>query len=236
MEPAEETTAAKGVPAALVVLLFLLAFGLLILLLFVPAGRLDWWQGWLYLGLLAASSVTLSVRLWRTDPELCRRRLSAGKGTKGWDLALLQVIKFTFFGAIVLAALDGGRFGWSAVPVWATAVAAIVHTVGFAIMARAMLANTHFESTVRIQEDRDHAVVDTGPYAIVRHPGYSGFLFIIAATPPLLGSLFAFLPLAVVTAVIVLRTALEDRMLSRELPGYAEYRERVRWRLVPRIW
>ena len=100
----------------------------------------------------------------------------------------------------------------------------------------AMIENPYFEPTVRIQDDRDHYVVTTGPYAIIRHPGYLSGMLWVASIPPILGSLYAFLPVALYTILMSLRTYLEDRTLQKELPGYAEYAERVRYRLFPGIW
>jgi len=217
-------------------LIFLLAYGALLASLFLPAGRLDWWQGWGYFALLALTTGASSIVLLRRDPELIRRRFTVGEGTSVADRVIAQVIKMTFLGAYVLGALDGGRFGWSRMPEWLWPVGALLHLVGYGIVHFSMLANTHFESTVRIQRDRDHRVIDTGPYAVVRHPGYSGFLLLMAAVPLLLGSGWAAVPLAVGAAVLVFRIHREERLLRMELPGYANYMEKVRHRLVPGVW
>jgi protein-S-isoprenylcysteine O-methyltransferase Ste14 len=130
----------------------------------------------------------------------------------------------------------GVRFAWPALPLALWPVGLVVLWSGLATSAWAMASNRHFEGTVRIQEEVGHQVVDTGPYARVRHPGYVGLILWALGSPLLLLSAVALLPAVVVTGWVVLRTALEDRFLKRELEGYADYCARVRWRLVPLVW
>lgn len=212
-----------------------LAAGILAAVLFVPAGRLDWWPGWAYLALIAITTTVSSVLVVRRDPELAHRRMSIGEGTRPWDRVIFGLIKATFMGAIVLGAWDSGRHG-ADLPAWLWPIGGAMLIAGTWILTASMLTNTHFESTVRIQADRDHRVIDTGPYAIVRHPGYAGFILVLLATPLLLGSVATLIPIAATVAVLKVRIVLEERLLRRELPGYEEYTKRVRYRLVPGIW
>jgi protein-S-isoprenylcysteine O-methyltransferase Ste14 len=216
--------------------LWILAAGLFLAVLFVPAGRLDWWEGWVYFGVTMGASAVLVVVVWKRNPGLAEHRLRVGAGTKGWDAVLLALLKVTFLGAIVVAALDSGRHGWSVLPGWVVPVGAALLLLGIALFGWAMVVNAHFETTVRIQRDRDHRVVDRGPYAVVRHPGYAAFPFLACGTSLVLRSAWSLLPIALAIVVIVVRTALEDRLLRRELDGYAEYAGRVRFRLVPGVW
>jgi len=129
------------------------------------------------------------------------------------------------------------RFGWSAMPLAMWPVGGALYAGFLAVTTLAMIENTHFEKTARIQADREHKVIETGPYAVVRHPGYVGTILGFILTPPLLlGSWWAFLPAGGAALTLIARTALEDRMLRRELSGYEEYTRKVRFRLLPGIW
>jgi protein-S-isoprenylcysteine O-methyltransferase Ste14 len=201
------------------------------------AGRLDWGRGWAYLALLLGVQGAAALHVRRRDPELIRRRGRVGEGTPAWDLVLLAAFGLAYVATVGVAALDAGRFGCSSVPAWAWPCGACLLVVGTGLFVGAMVVNTHFEKTVRIQRDRGHRVVDRGPYRVVRHPGYVGAsLGYPLAAPLLLGSWWAFLPALLCVATLVVRTALEDRLLRRELAGYAAYAARVRYRLIPGLW
>jgi hypothetical protein len=144
-----------------------LAVGMLLGILFVPAGRLDWWPGWAYFGLIALTTSVSTALVTRRNPELAHRRLTIGEGTKPWDRVMLGLVKATFLGAIVLGAYDAGRHG-ADLPAWLWPIGAAFFFAGNWILTASMLENTHFESTVRIQTDRDHRVIDTGPYSVPR--------------------------------------------------------------------
>jgi protein-S-isoprenylcysteine O-methyltransferase Ste14 len=204
---------------------------------FWAAGRVDWGRGWIYTALLVVTQSIGGMFLWRHDPELIRRRSQPGEGTARWDMALLGLFGLGYAGAVVVAALDAARFGWSDVPSLTWPLGAALYLAGMSVVIWAMAVNTHFEKTVRIQHDRAHRVIDGGPYRLVRHPGYVGAsLCFPLAAPLLLGSWWAFLPAVFSVAALTLRTALEDRLLRRELDGYAEYATRVRFRLIPGVW
>ena len=199
------------------------------------AGRLSYWQGCVYGG---SNFLILVVNylVLRGRPDLIRERLSPGKGTKWWDKVYFALSTQLFFAVIVLAALDAGRFRWGpAVPLWAYLLACAVYALGQTIHLWAKATNRWFATVVRIQKDRGQTVCMSGPYRFVRHPGYVGGLLFMLASPLLLGSWLSLIPQAAAAALLVLRTYLEDRTLQSELPGYAEYAQKVRHRLCP-IW
>ncbi|MHC4339609.1 MAG: methyltransferase family protein [Planctomycetota bacterium] len=204
---------------------------------FGAAGRLDWVEGWAFLALLAAGQSVSALYVRRRQPGLLSRRSRPGRGTKVWDKAWLSVFALLYLAIMVVGALDSGRFGWSSVPSWLWGVGAALYMVFLVLVTRCMAANPFFEKTVRIQTELDHRVIDSGPYRFVRHPGYVGtILGFLLAPPMLLGSWWAFLPAISAASWLVLRTGLEDRILRRELPGYADYARRVRYRLLPGVW
>jgi len=204
---------------------------------FWAAGRVDWTEGWLFLGLMVAGHSLSGLCVWRRDPELIRHRGRPGRGTPGWDLAWLAGFAILYLAILLVAALDGGRYRWSAMPLWLWPLGAALYVFFLVFVTWAMAVNTYFEKTVRIQTERGHQVVDRGPYRIVRHPGYLGVIVGFVLAPPLLlGSWWAFVPAIPTSLWLVLRTALEDRFLRRGLDGYAEYAQRVRYRLLPRVW
>ena len=150
--------------------------------------------------------------------------------------ACLSVFGLAYLGITVVAALDA-RHEWSDAPLWTVPTGPGLYVVGAALVTWAMVVNTHFEKTARIQTDRAHRVVEAGPYRFIRHPGYlATILGFIIAPPLMLRSWWAFLPAGAAVTVLVIRTAIEDRMLRRELEGYAGYAARVRFRLVPGVW
>ncbi len=210
--------------------------GLFVVGLFTAAGSWGWVLGWAYIGLLTVGQSVSAAILRRKDPELLARRGTVGEGTKSWDRVVLGLFALTYLATVVVAALDAGQ-GWSPLPLALWGVGAAMYVLGVALATWAMSVNTHFEKTVRIQHDRDHTVCDRGPYHWVRHPGYVGAaLGFPLATPLLLGSGWAFVPAVASALTLVLRTALEDRTLRRELAGYAEFAQRTRYRLLPGIW
>lgn len=202
-------------------------------ILFVPAGRLDWIAGWVYVAIMVATIAVNYVYLRRVNPELIAYRSRIGKGTKIWDLIWAGGFAPVFLAIYVVAALDAGRFGWSSMSYVWWPVGLALFLPGTVVFIWSMGVNPFFEKTVRIQSERGHRVIDTGPYRIVRHPGYAGFLGWIVSAPPMLGSWWAFVPAALSVVALAIRTALEDRTLRDELKGYDAYTGRVRYRLVP---
>lgn len=232
--PAEPTTA---VPMGRLVLYCLSTPPVFAALLLWPAGRWDWMPGWHYVGLFSIYlALSLGVLL-KVNPAVIVARMRLTSGTKTWDKWWGALSAPVITAVWVVAALDAGRYGWGpAMPGGLAWVGLGLFVPGSAIFLWAMAANPFFEKTVRIQTDRGHRVITDGPYRWVRHPGYVGFGGWIVATPLLLGSWWAFAPAALSLITLVVRTALEDRTLRRELDGYAEYAARVRYRLVPGVW
>ncbi len=204
-------------------------------LVFVLARQLDWTGGWIYVGLVAVAGVVSGVCLLRWNPELIRRRMWPGKGTKTWDIVWSLLSAPAMIAVFVIPVLEA-RSGTPGAPGAAWVLGLALFVPGWALAIWSMGVNPFFEKTVRIQTDRGHRVIDTGPYAYVRHPGYVGFMAWMISTPPMLGSTSAFVPALLAVMLLVIRTALEDRTLHAELPGYAEYAARVRFRLIPGIW
>ena len=222
--------AAKVIGGAAVAPLFVAGF-------FWLAGRADWTAGWAYLGLLTAGQGGSALYVWRKNPELVRRRGEVGEGTQSWDILVLGLFGVSYCAVLVVAPLDAVRYRWSTMSTWLWPLGAVMYLTGVLGVTWAMVANTHFEKFVRIQKDRGHQVVDTGPYRIIRHPGYAAALLSLPlATPLLLGSWWACVPAVVAALCLAVRTALEDRFLQAELAGYQDYARRVPYRLLPRIW
>lgn len=203
--------------------------------LFGSAGRLNWLNAWILLALNLCASVTTTLLLWR-DPELLAERRNARAG-KSWDKPIVFIV--VLLGPVatwITAGLDA-RFYWSEdMGPLAVVAGVVVAVLAVVLIAWAMRSNTFFSSVVRIQKNRGHSVVSSGPYRFVRHPGYTGFSAFTLVTPLILNSWWAFVPAAATVAVTVLRTALEDRTLQNELDGYVDYAHRVKYKLVPTIW
>ncbi|MBU1174867.1 MAG: isoprenylcysteine carboxylmethyltransferase family protein [Alphaproteobacteria bacterium] len=201
------------------------------------AGRWDWWPGWAFVILIVGATSVESLVLYRHNRELLDARSRFGKGTPASDYLFLAVFGLAFLGVLIVGPLDAGRFGWAPLPAWCFVAGAILYLAGEALVGWSMYENTFFEKTVRLQTDRNHSIVTSGPYAVVRHPGYTGFCVGYAIGIPLmLGSAWAFVPAAIAIIAVIVRTAFEDQFLADRLAGYAEYRQRTRYRLVPGLW
>jgi protein-S-isoprenylcysteine O-methyltransferase Ste14 len=208
------------------------------LLLFLSAGRLDWVWGWALLGVVAAALAAHPLILIPINPELLAEREKglADQAVKAWDRRVTGVAGALLVASWLLAGLDV-RFGWTGQLSVAHHAGGLSATVlGYALFLWAMAANAFFAEGVRIQEERGHTVATRGPYRYVRHPGYVGSILSLVGTPCLLGSLWALIPGIASGAMFVVRTYLEDRMLRKELPGYEEYAQRTRYRLLPGVW
>ncbi len=230
----------RGAPlsAARIALSLIAVLGVLAALLFIPAGRLDWPEAW---ALLVAYGAFLAAYAWwglRRDPEQLRERGQARKAenVKPWDKAIMAAYTVFLLLTPIVAGLDAGRFRWSAVPLPAKLLAWLGLALAGALIFWALATNTYLSRMARIQDDRSQVVVTAGPYRTMRHPMYLGVILLFLGMPVALGSWWALLPGVVIGALFVLRTAKEDRMLQDELPGYAAYAQRVRYRLVPRVW
>lgn len=217
----------------------LIPFVLLLLSPFLSSGDWTWVPGWTLAGTMMLGTIISRTIADRLHPGLERERLTAGvmKDTKAWDKWIMPLISLWLpLLAVTVAGLDK-RLGWSTPPsAWVNRLGLALMVAGFALGAWAMAVNAFFSSYVRIQKDRGHRVVTTGPYAIVRHPGYFGAALAMIGIPLLLGSLWAFLPVLLILIAGVIRTELEDRTLIGELPGYEDYAAKVRYRLIRGVW
>ncbi len=203
--------------------------------LFLSAGRFDWGWAWVFLGLYALGIAINGAFLLRYNPQTIAERATA-TGMRDWDKVVGGLFGVVYFlGLPLLAGLDQ-RFGWSAMHLAVHLAGAVAFALGFGLFSWSMVANAHFATVVRIGPAGEHAVCDQGPYRFVRHPGYVGAVLQGLGVPLILGSWWALLAGAAGVLLLVLRTALEDRALRQDLPGYEEYAERVRCRLVPGVW
>lgn len=210
------------------------AAGLLLVaaLLFLPAGTLAYPGGWRFIGLLFVPMLILGAVLFVKSPALLEKRLNA-KEKEGAQKGVLALSALLFIAGFVVAGLDH-RFGWSSVPPWAIILASAVLLISYALYAEVMRENAYLSRTVEVQEGQQ--VVDTGLYGIVRHPMYAVTLWLFLSIPVVLGSWWSLLCFAPYIAVIILRIYNEEKVLTRSLPGYAEYKTRVKYRLIPFVW
>ena len=205
-------------------------------ILCLAAGRLNWIWAWVYLGICVVSVVINGTIMLRTNPETIAER-GRPKEMKDWDKVVSGLWSLALYLALPLVAGLDTRFGWA--PELNTAwhmAGAVALAAGLGFSGWAMIANAYFSTAVRIQSERGHTVCRSGPYRFVRHPGYVGFIFYSLSIPFLLGSAWALIPGVTAAALIILRTSLEDRTLQAELPGYRDFVQEVRYRLVPGIW
>jgi len=211
-------------------------FAFMALVVFLPAGTLDWPEGWLYVLTQSVFSSALAVWLWRKDPALLEERASMKKGAKGWDKALLSAMLISIILLFAVAGFDAVRFNWSSVPLWLKALGYAGVLFGLTVMFLVLRENTYSSKVVRIQKERGHKVVTTGPYAVVRHPMYVGMLPLFPGLCLLLGSYYA-LPFGLLfDLILIVRTSFEDKLLHRELPGYKEYAQKTRYKMLPGLW
>ena len=205
---------------------------------FASAGYIMIPRAWVFFGATFLYLSMSTVALYRYSPELLVQRLRMRRGgSKTWDEVLMRACNLTVMLIVpAVAGLDVGRYQWSRLGVLHAGVGLLLFIVSSVLINWAMIENPHFEPTVRIQEDRGHRVVTTGPYGIVRHPGYLSGILWASSIPLMIGSLYSFIPVALYAILMALRTHLEDRTLHAELTGYPEYARRVRYRLFPGIW
>ena len=201
-------------------------------LIFVPAGNITWWNGWLLLGaLFTPMALAGTIMLFRA-PDLVRRRLDAHEGQKDQQL-VIKLSGLMFVAAFVLAGL-GHRLEWASFPCSVSWIATFIFLAGYALFGEVLRENEYLSRTVEVAEGQH--VVDTGLYGIVRHPMYAATLLMFIAMPVILGSPFALVVMLAYLPIINMRMQGEERVLAEELPGYREYLERVRWRVIPHLW
>lgn len=200
-------------------------------IIFGSAGRLDLPFLWAFFGVIV---VAWAIGLVTMDRGLLRERMHPGPG--GTDRRLRFVVVPFFVGQLVVAGLDAGRFHWSHLPPWGQILALAALAAGYGLTVWAVSVNRFYSPVVRIQTDRGHELVMSGPYAWIRHPGYAGSLLAIVASGPALGSWWAMLPACAIITLLLRRARVEDRFLHDHLDGYSAYARRVRYRLVPGLW
>jgi protein-S-isoprenylcysteine O-methyltransferase Ste14 len=204
-------------------------------LFFLGAGRVDIPMAWVYIAVYLIYLVVMALVM--RDPELIKERSRVPEDAKAWDRKLLKAYGLCVLATFLTSGLDVGHLTQSMQgPLPLQIIALGVGILSLGLIGWAMRANTFFSTVVRIQSERGHHVIDTGPYRYVRHPGYVAMIGSILATPLVFGSVWGLIPAALAAGIIGTRTAVEDRTLQAELPGYAAYIQRVRYRLLPGIW
>jgi protein-S-isoprenylcysteine O-methyltransferase Ste14 len=204
-------------------------------LLFVPAGTFNYWQAWVFMAVFVGASATITVYLAIKDPKLLERRMNVGP-TVEKETTQKIIMSFAMIGFIALFVFPAfdHRFAWSPVPSYISLAGDGLVAFGFLFIFFVFKVNTYGASTIQIAEGQK--VISTGPYALVRHPMYAGALVMLIGVPLALGSWWGLFMLALITPVLIWRLLDEERFLSKNLPGYTEYRQKVRYRLVPSIW
>ena len=202
------------------------------LVLFLPAGTWNYFNAWLFLGLLFIPMLILGIVLFFKAPELLEKRLQS-KEKESTQKGVVAASGLMFIGSFVMAGLDF-RFGWTNVPVWVVAAAAIVLLASYGMYGEVMRENAYLSRTVEVQENQK--VIDTGLYGVIRHPMYTATIFLFLAIPLVLGSWIAFAVMLLYPVAIIARIGNEEKVLEEGLPGYKEYKKKVKYRLVPFVW
>jgi len=221
------------------IIMFVLFALMLPMAMFLTAGTLKWTMAWVYLAIHVLFTIGSRVLAWRKNPGLLRERARSldADDTKPWDRLLVVLVglfvPLIFF---LVAGLDFRNEASPELSLTVQVIALVIVVLGFLWGTWAFVVNAYFSAVVRIQEDRGQTVVQDGPYRYVRHPGYASSLITNLAVPVMLGTLWPLLPAFVIIIVLIIRTSKEDRTLQEELPGYMEYAQRTRYRLIPGIW
>jgi protein-S-isoprenylcysteine O-methyltransferase Ste14 len=203
--------------------------------LFLSVGRWNWVMGWAFVIATTLWVGATALVVIPRNPDLLAERLGPKKGAKTWDAVIMSIIGPALIACYIVAGLDV-RYGWTRVSLPLQIIALIIVVLGYALIVWATAANAFFSLIVRIQKERGHTVAAGGPYRFVRHPAYVGGVALYLATPLMLGSLWALIPGGLSAVLMIVRSALEDKMLLNELDGYREYAGRVLYRLIPGIW
>ena len=219
---------------------FIVRMSLFALALLWPAGTWNWWEAWVMVGLWLVFGLTIQHYLIHDDPALLSERLKLvpiHKDQKTWDKVLMAIFFIAGIALYIVPGFDVVRYGWSEpLPLWMKAIAFVIHLPCFYLLVWIMRENTYLAQVVKIDDERGHQVITTGPYAYVRHPMYTTAIILFFAFPVALGSRYALLLAAFLTLILLVRTYLEDRTLHEELDGYAEYAKQTPYRLIPNIW
>lgn len=202
------------------------------LLIFLPAGTLAYTYGWLLIGLLFVPMLIAGFIMWNKSPDFLKKRLN-GKEKQGKQKGVLALSGLMFVAGFVVAGLDF-RFGWSNMPAWVVIMASVLFVVAYALYAEVMRENAYLSRTIQVEEGQ--TVVDTGLYGIVRHPMYAVTILLFLMMPLVLGSWYALIAFAFYPAIIIVRLKDEEELLTQELSGYAEYKQKVKYRIIPFVW
>lgn len=202
------------------------------LLIFLPAGTFSYTYGWLFIGLLFVPMLIAGLVMLYKSPEFLKKRLD-GKEKQGTQKGVVAVSGLMFIVGFVVAGLDF-RFGWSNMPAWVVITASALFLVAYALYAEVMRENAYLSRTIKVEQGQ--TVVDTGLYGIVRHPMYAVTILLFLMIPLVMGSWYALIAFAFYPAVIIIRLTDEEDLLTKELPGYAEYKQKVKYRIIPFIW
>ena len=202
------------------------------LLIFLPAGTIRYTYGWLFVSLLFVPMLIAGFVMLYKSPEFLKRRLDA-KEKQGTQKGVVAFSGLMFIAGFVVAGLDF-RFSWSTIPTWVVITASVLFLLAYALYAEVMRENAYLSRTVKVEEGQ--TVVDTGLYGIVRHPMYAVTILLFLMIPLILGSWYALIAFALYPAIIIVRLKGEEDLLTRELPGYAEYKQKVKYRIIPFIW
>ena len=214
------------------VMKFVCGVALVGLMLFLPAGTLSFSYGWLFMGLLFVPMFVAGIVMFAKAPALLKKRLDA-KEKQSAQKGVLAFSGLMFIGGFVVAGLDH-RFGWSYMPIAVTVVASVLFLFAYVLFALVLRQNAYLSRTIKVEQGQ--TVVDTGLYSIVRHPMYMATLLLFLMMPVVLGSWWALVVFAAYPAIIVARLKGEEALLTKELPGYADYKKKVKYRLIPFIW
>ncbi len=211
---------------------FLLGVALVGLLIFLPAGTVSYFNGWLLMGILFIPMFFAGIVMMFKNPDLLKSRLDAKESQKEQDL-VVKLSGLMFVAGFIVSGL-GVRFGWYVLPKSVTIVGAILFLVAYVLYAEVLRENTYLSRTIKVQENQK--VIDTGLYGIVRHPMYSATLFLFLSMPVVLGSVYSFLMFLAYPFIIAKRIKHEEKFLEENLDGYREYKQKVKYRLIPYIW
>ena len=211
---------------------YLMAVVVLAALFFLPAGTLNYWQAWVYMGILFVMMFFVMLYMLNKTPELLERRMHTKERVKEQSL-IIKLSLIPFLLAYILPGFDR-RFGWSHPPVWLVLLALALVMAGYLFVLWVFRVNAYASRVIEVAEDQK--VIDTGPYAVVRHPMYAGVLPLYVLSPLALGSYVALIPALFIIPVLVARILNEEKVLATELPGYHAYLQKVRYRLVPGLW
>ena len=211
---------------------FLGGLALVCLLLFLPAGSLRYWQAWLLIGILFVPMFIAGLIMMKKSPDLLRKRLDA-REEESEQKAVIALSGLMFLAAFIIAGLNY-RLRWIVFPAWVSIVAAAVFLLAYALYAEVLRENVWLSRTVEVQENQK--VIDTGLYGVVRHPMYMSTLFLFLAMPLVLGSVISFVIMLAYIPIIAKRIRNEEKVLESGLEGYADYKERVRYKVIPFVW